>query len=89
MKSSYCPARSSAYLGGGLDRTYTTGADGLTEQITLPIGEYTLTEMKAPEGYVIAGTGRHISVRADGIYLDGDELGEGEAITIRNAPRKL
>ena len=44
-------------LGGGLDRTYTTGANGLTEQITLPIGEYTLTEMKAPEGYVIAGTG--------------------------------
>jgi len=73
-------------LGGGLDRTYTTGANGLTEQITLPIGEYTLTEMKAPEGYVIAGTGRHISVRADGIYLDGGKLGEGEAITIRNAP---
>lgn len=73
-------------LGGGLDRTYTTGADGLTEQITLPIGEYTLTEMKAPEGYVINGAGRHISVKADGIYLDGDKLGEGEAITIRNAP---
>ena len=73
-------------LGGGLDKRYTTKADGPTEQITLPIGEYTLTEMKAPEGYVIAGTGRHISVRADGIYLDGDELGEGEAITIRNAP---
>ena len=73
-------------LGGGLDKRYTTGADGLTEQITLPIGEYTLTEMKAPEGYVIAGTGRHISVKADGIYLDGDELGEGAAITVRNAP---
>ena len=73
-------------LGGGLDRTYTTGADGLTEQITLPIGEYTLTEMKAPEGYVINGAGRHISVRADGIYLDGDELDEGEAITVRNVP---
>lgn len=73
-------------LGGGLDRTYTTGANGLTEQITLPIGEYTLTEMKAPEGYVINGAGRHISVKADGIYLDGDELDEGEAITIRNAP---
>lgn len=73
-------------LGGGLDRTYTTGADGLTEQITLPIGEYTLTEMKAPEGYVINGAGRHISVKADGIYLDGDELDEGAAITIRNAP---
>ncbi len=73
-------------LGGGLDRTYTTGADGLTEQITLPIGEYTLTEMKAPDGYVIAGTGRHISVREDGIYLDGGKLGEGAAITIRNAP---
>lgn len=73
-------------LGGGLDSTYTTGANGLTEQITLPIGEYTLTEMKAPEGYVIAGTGRHISVRADGIYLDGDKLDEMEAITIRNAP---
>ena len=80
------PGAEFSILGGGLDRTYTTGADGLTEQITLPIGEYTLTEMKAPEGYVIAGTGRHISVRADGIYLDGDELGEGEAITIRNAP---
>lgn len=73
-------------LGGGLDERYTTGADGLTEQITLPIGEYTLTEMKAPEGYVINGAGRHISVKADGIYLDGDELGEGAAITIRNAP---
>ena len=73
-------------LGGGLDRTYTTEANGLTEQITLPIGEYTLTEMKAPEGYVINGAGRHISVKADGIYLDGDELDEGEAITIRNAP---
>lgn len=73
-------------LGGGLDRTYTTGANGLTEQITLPIGEYTLTEMKAPEGYVINGAGRHISVREDGIYLDGDKLDEGAAITIRNAP---
>ena len=73
-------------LWGGLDRTYTTGADGLTEQITLPIGEYTLTEMKAPEGYVINGAGRHISVKADGIYLDGGKLGEGAAITIRNAP---
>lgn len=73
-------------LGGDLDKRYTTGANGLTEQITLPIGEYTLTEMKAPEGYVINGEGRHISVREDGIYLDGDKLGEGTAITIRNAP---
>lgn len=73
-------------LGGGLDERYTTGADGLTEQITLPIGEYTLTEMKAPEGYVINGAGRHISVKADGIYLDGGKLGEGAAITVRNAP---
>lgn len=73
-------------LGGGLDKRYTTGANGLTEQITLPIGEYTLTEMKAPEGYVINGAGRHISAKADGIYLDGGKLGEGAAITIRNAP---
>lgn len=73
-------------LGGGLDERYTTGANGLTKLITLPIGEYTLTEMKAPEGYVINGAGRHISVKADGIYLDGGKLGEGAAITIRNAP---
>ena len=73
-------------LGGDLDKRYTTGANGLTEQITLPIGEYTLTEMKAPEGYVINGAGRHISAKADGIYLDGGKLGEGAAITIRNAP---
>ena len=72
-------------LGGGLDKRYTTGADGLTKLITLPIGEYTLTEMKAPEGYVIAGTGRHISVRADGIYLDGKLTGTAE-ITVQNAP---
>lgn len=72
-------------LGGDLDKRYTTGANGLTEQITLPIGEYTLTEMKAPEGYVINGAGRHISAKADGIYLDGGKLGEGAAITIRNA----
>lgn len=73
-------------LGGGLDKRYTTGADGLTKLITLPIGEYTLTEMKAPEGYVIAGTGRHISVRADGIYLDGDKLTGTAEITVQNAP---
>ena len=73
-------------LGGDLDKRYTTGANGLTEQITLPIGEYTLTEMKAPEGYVINGAGRHISAKADGIYLDGGKLGEGAAITVRNAP---
>lgn len=73
-------------LGGGLDRTYTTKADGLTEQITLPVGEYTLTEMKAPDGYVMAGTGRHISVRADGIYLDGDKLTGTPEITVQNAP---
>lgn len=72
-------------LGGGLDRTYTTEADGLTEQITLPIGEYTLTEMKAPEGYVINGAGRHISVREGGIYLDGKLTGTAE-ITVQNAP---
>ena len=72
-------------LGGGLDKRYTTGADGLTEQITLPIGEYTLTEMKAPEGYVINGAGRHISVKADGIYLDG-KLTETAEITVQNAP---
>ena len=73
-------------LGGGLDRTYTTKADGLTEQITLPVGEYTLTEMKAPDGYVMAGTGRHISVSADGIYLDGDKLTGTPEITVQNAP---
>ena len=73
-------------LGGGLDKRYTTKADGLTEQITIPIGEYTLTEMKAPEGYVINGAGRHISVKADGIYLDGGKLDERATITIRNAP---
>lgn len=73
-------------LGGGLDKRYTTGADGLTEQITLPIGEYTLTEMKAPESYVINGAGRHISVRADGIYLDGDKLTGTAEITVQNAP---
>ena len=73
-------------LGGGLDKRYTTGAYGLTEQITLPIGEYTLTEMKAPEGYVINGAGRHISVKADGIYLDGGKLTGTAEITVQNAP---
>ena len=76
-------------LGGGLDKRYTTGADGFTEQIMLPIGEYTLTEMKAPEGYVINGAGRHISVRADGIYLDGDELNGTAEITVSNVPRSF
>ena len=73
-------------LGGGLDERYTTGADGLKKLITLPIGEYTLTEMKAPEGYVINGAGRHISVKADGIYLDGDKLTGTAEIIVQNAP---
>ena len=77
-------------LGNGVNRTFVTGADGLTETIFLPIGSYTLTEQKAPAGYVAGGTGSALEVRADGVYVEGQKLlGEVMTYTVKNLPQSF
>lgn len=77
-------------LGNGDNRTFVTGADGLTETIFLPIGSYTLTEQKAPAGYVAGGTGSALEVRADGVYVEGQKLlGEVMTYTVKNLPQSF
>ncbi len=77
-------------IGEGVNRIFVTGEDGLTENISLPIGEYTLTEQKAPAGYVADGTGRHIQVTTEGVYIDGILLtDEAPAYTVKNTPQSF
>lgn len=66
-------------LGAGIDSVYETGDDGLTERISIPIGEYTLTEIKAPQAYQAEAGGKHLRVSLEGIEIDGAALPAGEA----------
>ena len=75
-------------LGSGINTVYTTGTDGLTDPISLPVGEYTLTEIQAPNGYVIDASGHHLSVGADGIEWDGEPLADkAPVILFENEPQ--
>ena len=76
-------------IGNGLDKTYITGDNGVTEEIVLKTGEYTLTEFKAPSGYVMSKAGYHISVTADGIYVDGEKLEGDMEFVVENAPESF
>ena len=76
-------------IGNGLDKTYITGDDGVTEKIVLKTGEYTLTEFKAPSGYVMGKAGYHISVTADGIYVDGEKLEGDMEFVVENVPESF
>ena len=77
-------------LGSGINEVYTTGDDGLTDAIQLPVGEYMLTEIKAPSGYIINTESHHLVVKADGIEMDGEALtGEFPVITFENEPQSF
>ena len=77
-------------LGSGINEVYTTGDDGLTDAIQLPVGEYMLTEIKAPSGYIINTESHHLVVKADGIEMDGKALsGDFPIITFENEPQSF
>ena len=74
-------------LGGGTDVVFTAGDDGLTPQITLPVGEYMLTEIKAPNGYLAEEQSHHVLVTEEGIEIDGSPLTDDPMIyTVENCP---
>ena len=74
-------------LGGGIDSVFTTGEDGLTPPITLPVGEYMLTEIKAPNGYIAESESHHLLVSQEGIEIDGSPLADDTMLyTVGNAP---
>ncbi|MCI5481396.1 MAG: hypothetical protein MR416_09505 [Lachnospiraceae bacterium] len=74
-------------LGNGINTVYVTGEDGLTEMISLPVGEYMLTEIQAPDGYNADATSHHLEVNAEGIQLDEETLtGPVAVYTISNEP---
>lgn len=77
-------------LGNGVNAVYSTGSDGLTDVISLSVGEYMLTEVKAPKGYVLNADSHHLVVKHDGIELDGEALtGAIPVYTITNAPQNF
>ena len=76
-------------LGNGVNATYTTGENGLTEKISLPVGEYMLTEVRSPEGYVGDAAGHHVRVTADGVEIDGAPLEGAAVFTAANEPAKF
>ena len=74
-------------LGGGMDAVFTTGEDGLTPPITLPVGEYMLTEIKAPNGYIAESESHHLLVSEEGVEIDGSPLADDAMLyTVENAP---
>ena len=74
-------------LGGGTDVVFTAGDDGLTPQITLPVGEYMLTEIKAPNGYLAEEQSHHVLVTEEGIEIDGSPLTDDPmTYTVENCP---
>ena len=77
-------------LGNGINKTYVTGSDGLTEVIMLPVGSYTLTEQKAPAGYLADGRGYALEIKVDGVYVDNVKLDDAlPTYTIKNAPQNF
>ena len=86
------PATNASATSGITDGKVTIGNDGTATIIGLPVGRYTLTETKAPSGYIIKTTGITIEVTKDGVTVGSiasDKNDSGQYIvTIENAPGK-
>ncbi|MBR5272421.1 MAG: hypothetical protein IKU25_03385 [Clostridia bacterium] len=76
-------------IGNGFDRVYTTDESGVTEEIVLPVGEYTIAECKAPSGYIMSMDGHHVKIAADGVYVDGEKLDGEVCFTVENRPENF
>ena len=86
------PATNASATSGITDGKVTIGTDGTATIVGLPVGRYTLTETKAPSGYIIQTTGITIEVTKDGVTVgsiasDKNDFGQ-YIVTIENAPGK-
>lgn len=73
-------------VGNGMNETVTTNEEGIAE-IGLTVGEYMLTEVKAPEGYIADPNGYHVVVTSTGITVAGTALeGDIPVYTVENEP---
>ena len=73
-------------LGRGVNRVFTT-VDGAVYVDGLGVGEYMLSEIKAPDGYDISFESAFVQVTPDGVYIDGEMLtGEKPRYTVKDDP---
>lgn len=73
-------------LGRGVNRVFTT-VDGAVYVDGLNVGEYMLSEIKAPDGYDISFESAFVQVTPDGVYIDGEMLtGEKPRYTVKDDP---
>ena len=76
-------------IGNGRTETVTTDADGIAA-FKLTVGEYMLTEVKAPDGYVADASSHHILVTSTEIKVDGEVLtGDTLTYTVENIPENF
>ncbi len=76
-------------VGGAIDQTLTVGETG-SVSITLPVGEYLLSETEAPKGYALDPTGHRVVVSGEGITVDGRALtGDNPSLTLANTPENF
>lgn len=69
------------YKKGELVATLTTGKDGTATTEKLPLGKYDVTEVKAPEGYIVNGETKHLELK----YKDQNTSLVFDSATISNA----
>lgn len=69
------------YKKGELVATLTTGEDGTATTEKLPLGKYDVTEVKAPEGYIVNGETKHLELK----YKDQNTPLVFDSATISNA----
>ena len=73
------------YKKGELVATLTTGKDGTATTEKLPLGKYDVTEVKAPEGYIVNGETKHLELK----YKDQNTALVFDSATISNARQKV
>ena len=73
------------YKKGELVATLTTGKDGTATTEKLPLGKYDVTEVKAPEGYIVNGETKHLELK----YKDQNTPLVFDSATISNARQKV
>lgn len=73
-------------IGSGVNQVFTV-VNGYANVTNLPVGEYMLTEVKAPKGYVASAQSYFVVVSPDNITIDGVALDSTDmTFTVANEP---
>lgn len=81
------PSNNATATNGITGGKITFGSNSEVDITGLPVNTYTLTETKAPDGYIVNNTGKTLEITADGVKYDGEKIqaqGGVYVITITN-----